>query len=93
MPDFNLTTTGFAKKLGVSRQTVNELLLERNRISLSMKTVPGRRAKQAKPPEKTKKPKIPPKNDNRKNIPFNNPFAELLNTECAQSFKESKRAR
>jgi len=59
--------------------TVMDVDLERNRISLSMKTVPGRRAKQAKPPKRPKKPKIPPKKDNRKNIPFNNPFAELLN--------------
>jgi addiction module HigA family antidote len=36
MPDFNLTTTGFAKKLGVSRQTVNELLLERRAVSPAM---------------------------------------------------------
>ena len=59
--------------------TVMEVDIERNRISLSMKTVPGRRSEQAKPPARTKKPKIPPKNDKRKNIPFNNPFAELLN--------------
>jgi antitoxin HigA-1 len=36
MPDYNLTTTGLAQKLGVSRQTVNELLLERRAISPSM---------------------------------------------------------
>ena len=33
MSDYNLTTTGLAKKLGVSRQTVNELLLERRAVS------------------------------------------------------------
>ena len=33
MPDYNLTTTGLAQKLGVSRQTVNELLLERRAVS------------------------------------------------------------
>jgi addiction module HigA family antidote len=36
MPDYNLTTTGLAQKLGVSRQTVNELLLERRAISPAM---------------------------------------------------------
>ena len=36
MPDYNLTTTGLAHKLGVSRQTVNELLLERRAVSPSM---------------------------------------------------------
>ena len=36
MPDYNLTTTGFAQKLGVSRQTVNELLLERRAVSPAM---------------------------------------------------------
>ena len=32
MPDYNLTTSGLAEKLGVSRQTVNELLLERRSV-------------------------------------------------------------
>jgi addiction module HigA family antidote len=36
MPDYDLTTTGLAQKLGVSRQTVNELLLERRAVSPSM---------------------------------------------------------
>jgi len=36
MPDYNLTTTGLAEKLGVSRQTVNELLLERRAVSPAM---------------------------------------------------------
>lgn len=36
MPDYGLTTAGLAKKLGVSRQTVNELLLERRAVSPSM---------------------------------------------------------
>ena len=34
--DYNLTTAGLAKKLGVSRQTVNELLMERRAVSPSM---------------------------------------------------------
>ena len=36
MPDYDLTTTGLAQKMGVSRQTVNELLLERRAVSPSM---------------------------------------------------------
>jgi addiction module HigA family antidote len=36
MPDFNLTTTGLAGKLDVSRQTVNELLLKRRAVSPNM---------------------------------------------------------
>ena len=36
MPDFNLTITGLAKKLGVSHQTVNELLLGRRAVSPAM---------------------------------------------------------
>ena len=36
LPDYGLTVTRFAKALGVSRQTVNELLLERRAVSPSM---------------------------------------------------------
>jgi addiction module HigA family antidote len=36
MPDFELTTKRFAEALGVSRQTVNELLRERRAISPAM---------------------------------------------------------
>jgi addiction module HigA family antidote len=36
MADYHLTTTGLAKKLGVSRQTVNELMLERRAVSPAM---------------------------------------------------------
>jgi len=36
MPDYNLTTTGLAEKLSVSRQTVNELLLEFRVITPAM---------------------------------------------------------
>ena len=36
MPDFKLTTAGLAEKLGVSRQTVNELLLNRRAVSPAM---------------------------------------------------------
>jgi addiction module HigA family antidote len=36
MPDYGLTVSGFAKALGVSRQTVNELLRERRAVSPEM---------------------------------------------------------
>ena len=36
LPDFELTVAGFAKALGVSRQTVNELLRERRALSPAM---------------------------------------------------------
>jgi addiction module HigA family antidote len=36
LPDYGLTVSGFAKALGVSRQTVNELLHERRAVSPEM---------------------------------------------------------
>ncbi len=36
MPDYELTVTGLAASLGVSRQTVNELLRERRAVSPEM---------------------------------------------------------
>ncbi len=36
LPDYGLTVSGFAKALGVSRQTVNELLRERRAVSPKM---------------------------------------------------------
>jgi len=36
MPDYGLTAAGLAAKLGVSRQTMNEILRERRSISPSM---------------------------------------------------------
>ena len=36
LPEYGLTVSGFAKSLGVSRQTVNELLRERRAISTEM---------------------------------------------------------
>jgi addiction module HigA family antidote len=36
MPDYGLSVSGMAKALGVSRQTVNELLRERRAISPEM---------------------------------------------------------
>ncbi len=58
--------------------TVMEVDLERNRISLSMKKVPGKSAQKEKPAPKTKKPKPRGGNGKSKNTPFNNPFADLL---------------
>jgi uncharacterized protein len=58
--------------------TVMAVDTERNRISLSMKTVPGRQPQKTKPPAKTKKPKVAPNSSKRQNTPFNNPFADLL---------------
>ena len=36
LPDYGLTVSSFAKAIGVSRQTVNELLRERRAVSPSM---------------------------------------------------------
>ena len=36
MPDYGLTVTGLAEAIGVSRQTVNELLRERRAVSPEM---------------------------------------------------------
>ncbi len=36
LPDYGLTTSGLAKAIGVSRQTINELLRERRSISPEM---------------------------------------------------------
>ena len=36
LPDYNLTVTGLANALGVSRQSVNELLRERRAVSPEM---------------------------------------------------------
>lgn len=36
LPDYGLTVSGLAQELGVSRQTVNELLRERRSISTEM---------------------------------------------------------
>ena len=59
--------------------TVMDVDLERNRIGLSMKSAPDPSEKKPKPPVKTKKPPARPENTRKKNTPFNNPFAELLN--------------
>jgi addiction module HigA family antidote len=36
LPDYGLTVSGFADAIGVSRQTVNELLRERRAVSAEM---------------------------------------------------------
>lgn len=36
LPDYGLTVTSFAKAIGVSRQTINELLRERRAVSPEM---------------------------------------------------------
>lgn len=36
LPDYKLTVSGFAKAIGVSRQTVNEVLYERRSVSPEM---------------------------------------------------------
>jgi uncharacterized protein len=61
--------------------SVMEVDLERNRISLSMKKVPGKSPQKVKPTPKSKNPKARRPNIGKKNTPFNNPFADLLGRE------------
>lgn len=56
--------------------TVIDVDVERKRISLSLKTVPGRKEKPEKRDEKKSVPK-PAKFEKPKNAPFNNPFGKL----------------
>jgi uncharacterized protein len=58
--------------------SVMEVDLERNRISLSMKKIPGKSPQKVKPTPKSKNPKIRSGNIGKKKTPFNNPFADLL---------------
>lgn len=58
--------------------TVMAVDMERNRISLSMKTVPGTPPRKARPPVKNRTPKVASKKKDGKNTPFHNPFADLL---------------
>jgi len=52
--------------------------LERNRISLSMKKVPGKSARKARSRPKSKNPESRNGNTRNKTTPFNNPFADFL---------------
>ena len=58
--------------------SVMEVDLERNRISLSMKQIPGKSPQKVKPTPKSKNPKTRSGNTGKKKTPFNNPFADLL---------------
>lgn len=57
--------------------TVIDVDVDRKRISLSLKTVPGRKEKHEKMSEK-KPAQKPAKSEKPKNLPFNNPFGKLL---------------
>ncbi|MEX1346283.1 MAG: Tex family protein [Desulfobacterales bacterium] len=52
--------------------------LERNRISLSMKKIPGKSASKSTPRPTSKNPKGRIGNTRNKTTPFNNPFADML---------------
>ncbi len=58
--------------------SVMEVDLERNRISLSMKKIPGKSPQKVKPTPRSTNPKIRSGNISKKKTPFNNPFADLL---------------
>jgi uncharacterized protein len=57
---------------------VMDVDLNRNRISLSMKTFPGESIKKATPSAKPPKRPSPASSSRKKKGPFNNPFADLL---------------
>ena len=54
--------------------------LERNRISLSMKKFPGKSPNKAKPSQKPKNPNKGRAKNGKNITPFNNPFADLLDS-------------
>jgi len=58
--------------------TVMDLDLNRNRISLSMRTFPGEFTKKVKPSAKPQKRQSPAQTDKKKKVPFNSPFADQL---------------
>jgi len=60
--------------------SVMEVDLERNRISLSMKKIPGKSPQKLKPTPKSKNPKTRSGKIGKKKTPFNNPFADLLDS-------------
>jgi len=57
---------------------VMDVDLNRNRISLSMKTFPGQSIKKMTPSVKPPKRPSPAPSARKKKAPFNNPFADLL---------------
>jgi protein Tex len=63
--------------------------VERKRISLSMKTNPGRKEKQENKEERKSVPK-PAKHERPKNAPFNNPFGKLSGVKVLQPYGKSK---
>ncbi len=58
--------------------TIMDIDLNRNRISLSMKSCPGVSGQKLKPSPQQQKRPSPARPDQKKNAPFNNPFADLL---------------
>ena len=58
--------------------TVMDVDLARNRISLSMKTLPDQKYQKKKPETKPAKRPSPARKQKKKSGPFNNPFADLL---------------
>ena len=61
------------------RVSVMDVDLDRNRISLSMKPSPETPEKKSAPAPRTKNPSAQRRKNEKKNAPFHNPFAELLN--------------
>jgi uncharacterized protein len=60
--------------------TVMDVDINRNRISLSMKSFPGRSTKKARPSAKSQKRQSQIPTGVKKKTPFNNPFADLLDS-------------
>jgi len=58
--------------------TVMDLDLNRNRISLSMRTFPGEFTNKVKPSTQPRKRRSQAQTDKKKKAPFNSPFADLL---------------
>ena len=58
--------------------TVMDVDLNRNRIALSMKALPGESTQKVKPSAKPQKRQPQTQTGRKKKVPFNNPFADLL---------------
>ena len=65
--------------------TVMDVDLDRNRISLSMKTFPSESPKKVKSPVKPQKRSSQAPRGRKKKAPFNNPFADQLNNAQVRS--------